>query len=350
MKVWKTESSEVLGRINRLKPVMKTLSKIEDVPHAEGVIVSGKADGEFNILEFQRNGETTITNRWGSVKTDFPAINELVQALDQTEVSHAVLKCELYAKQNGKPLKLPDLIHLERSQNPTDHENLYLGIFDIVSINHHPVNHPLAWKLEEVAKWVNGLRHVHVLPHRIAKNKQDLTDFWNEYVIQQGFEGVVITDEQTGNTYKAKPEGDVDVVLIALKKTKSYLRKEIATVRVALMKSDSLFIELGDVAGIELPTRRKLFELTAFSTGQESREYVYIEPIVVCRVKYTDTFPAKQKTFTYNGKQYQWIGQEDYVSLRHPRLDCFLPTKNVNPHDLRLEQIPKPIEVETNNG
>ncbi|RLG69504.1 MAG: hypothetical protein DRO07_02210, partial [Candidatus Iainarchaeum archaeon] len=98
-------------RIDHYKPKMRVYKSLSDVAIMPDLTVAQvKADGEFNYLRYERNGETFTLNKWGRKRMDFPALNELKEALSRQPFTEAELLVELFAMEGDKPLKLPQFI------------------------------------------------------------------------------------------------------------------------------------------------------------------------------------------------------------------------------------------------
>jgi len=129
-------------------------------------------------------------------------------------------------------------------------------------------------------------------------------------------------------------------------------RREVRSIKLALMQPDGTFIELSDCAsGINEELGKALFKLLDQKVGEDDRT-IYVKPIVVCTVQYTDTFLKDRPVLKYEQEKYTQVGTKPFVSLRHPRLIRFRPDKTVNPQDLRTTQIPegKPLQYSLYQG
>lgn len=326
-------------KIDHLKPNMKTLPSFKALKIVPGeTILQTKVDGEFTLLTFTKDGSFTV-NRWGRARTDFPALNEFHDAMLKTGLEKAELLCELYAKEGDRPLKLPDFIHYIKGGEPELLNKIHIGIFDLVSINGQPVVQSYAWKIDEVSGWLQNCKLCHVLPNTKPVTTQDVENFWKEWVENKGYEGLVARTND--EIYKIKPISEVDAVIIAINKRELFWSKQVTSIRLALMDDQGRFVEIGDCAsGITHDLRTALWKLMDFKVGEDDK-CVWVKPIVICTVQYTDVFKGRNKVYNFNEQQgYQEIGTTQLVRLRHPRLVRLRPDKRVTPEDLRVEQIP----------
>jgi ATP-dependent DNA ligase len=107
------------------------------------------------------------------------------------------------------------------------------------------------------------------------------------------------------------------------------------------MDDQGRLVEIGDCAsGITQDLRTSLWKLMDFKVAEDDKA-VWVKPMVICTVQYTDVFKGKNKVYSFDEKNgYAHVGYTDLVRLRHPRLVGFRPDKRVTPEDLRVEQIP----------
>jgi len=344
------ESFSNSRKIDDLKPQMTTLEDLEllkIIP--DQTVVIAKVDGEFNLLSYTKEGESYVLNKWGHRREDFLALNQFIEAMNKTNITHAELLCELYAKEDGKPTNLPTFIHLIKGDK--DLSKIHIGVWDLIKINGYAPKEPFSWRLEEVERWLKGCTHASVIPYIKPKTVEDVKAFWKSCIEEKGYEGLVIRNGD--QIYKIKPCLDVDAVIIGLNKTSSYGRElqyfqkgQVTSIKLALMQSDGTFIELSDCAsGITADIGTTLFKLMDYKVGEDDTT-VYVKPIVVCTIEYTETYVKSRRILKFENGKYVEAGLVDFVSLRHPRLKRFRPDKTVNPSDLRVTQIPrgKPLE------
>lgn len=343
------EEKIVQLKIDDLVPKMKTLPSVQSlqvIPNQS--VVSAKADGEFTQLVYNRYDKSYTLNKWGHQRFDFPALNEFANLMQKRpEIETAELLCELYAKEDDTPLKLPQFIHYVKSKNPALLNKVHIGVWELLKVNGVAVSETYAWKLEEVESWLKEGRLVSVLPYLKPQmvNKNTLEIFWNVQVERRGFEGLVIHTDT--DIYKVKPIADLDAVIIAINKHNSYgkgnlfAQKQVTTVKLALMREDGKFIEVGDCAsGIDRQLRSALWTLVENYKVGEDEKVVWVKPLVVCTIEYTDLYKAKNKVYDFNGVAYYQVSTTDLIRFKSPRLKTLRPDKTVNPTDIRITQIP----------
>lgn len=329
-------------KIDHLKPSMKLIKDLRELPLQNHTVAQVKVDGEFNLLRFKDGSAYTI-NRWGRKRVDLPALLELSKALGGF-VREAEMLVELYAIEGDKPLKLPQFIHYIKSGDPHLLSKIHVGVWDVLSINGNLIKNNYLWKYDEASMWFSNCSLVEVLPYIKVENYEDAQQFWSKYVEALGYEGLVF--RTNGGVYKMKPKAELDAVIIALNKKSSYgkatLFKEglVTSLHLALINDDGRFIEIGDCAsGINGQLRSALWKLMEFKVS-EDEDRVWIKPFVICTIEYTDLFESENNVYAYDGKTYVKQGKTKLIKLRHPRLIRFRPDKQVTPSDIGLNQIP----------
>jgi hypothetical protein len=352
MKVETDSTIDVLS----YKPKMKALDSIDELPIDSETITMAKADGEFNLLIYDRDGETFTINRWGRKLSNFPALNELELVLSKTDgMRKAQLLVELYAMENGRPLMLPKYIHYLKGHVSGGLEKIFIGIWDVLRINGVEIKEPFTWKLEEVGSWVKDCRWVHVLPWRRTSTPAEVKHCWEYLVEEIGYEGLVVRNRR--DIYKIKPLLEMDVVIIGINKRELLKKGKVTSLKLGLLRDDMLFVEVGDVAsGINHDLRDALGRLMEYQVG-EDRDTIYVKPMVVCTIQFNDIYEEtdnriykfgacdKAEIEAHGQPIFEEKGKQKLIKLRHPKLAGFRSDKIVSLHDVGLNQIPESVRA-----
>jgi DNA modification methylase len=342
--------------IDNLKPNMKTLDTLDLLKLTSETVITAKLDGEFTLLSYTKGGETYTLNKWGHKREDFPALNQFTEAMNKTPLTHVEMLCELYAQENGKPANLPTFLRYIKGKDKKL-DDIHIGIWDLIKIDGYTPQQTYAWKLEEVERWLQGYTLAKVVPYIKPHTIEEVKNFWRTCVEEKGYEGLVIRNGD--DIYKIKPCLEVDAVIIGINKKSGngkdldvLQRKEVRSIKLAVMQPDGSFVELSDCAsGINEELGKALFKLLDFKVGEDDTT-IYVKPLVVCTVQYTDTFLKERQVLKFEDGKYAKLDVKPFVSLRHPRLTRFRPDKTVNPQDLRTQQIPegKPLQYTLYQG
>jgi len=330
--------------VTSFKPKMKVAKTLNDIPFSfekmrRNITVQVKADGEFNYIKYQREGETFAINRFGRKTVDLPALNELVSCLAAWNIVEAEFLAEMYAvDENGKPLTLPNLIHYLKGSDARLHNRIKLGLFDLHSLNGKKSELIYPLKFEQMQAWFEKAQLVHVLEWIEPATKEDVDNFWHEKVEKEKWEGLII--RQNGETWKVKPNCDIDAVVIGINKNnKGFAEGKARSLKIALMNEDGNFVEIGDCSGIGEAESEELYKLTEFKIGEDNTT-VFVQPFVVVTIEYIQTYPdTRNKVYAIQNGVIREVGEQTLVRLRNPHVKTYRADKKACIEDVGLNQI-----------
>jgi len=326
------------------KPKMKVAKNLKDVPinfaNARNLTVQVKADGEFSYIKYEREGETFAVNRFGRKTTGLPCLVEMCEHLLKWNIVEAELLAELYSvDENDKPLTLPNLIHYLKGSDTSLQKRIKLGVFELVSLNGAKSELIYPLKFGQMFGWFNEAKLVHVLPWSEPTEFQHIQNFWNEKVEGEKWEGLVI--RLNGDTWKVKPNCDIDVAIIGVNKNnKGFEQGKAKSLKMALMNEDGSFVEIGDCSGIGEEEAIQLFELVkGFKIGEDNIT-VYVQPVVIATVEYIQTYPeTRNKVYSIQNGAVREVGEQTLVRLRNPHVKGYRADKKACIEDVGLNQI-----------
>jgi ATP-dependent DNA ligase len=287
----------------------------------------------FSLLTY--DGQAFIVNNWGKLRKDYPALNEFEAVCRERGYSSLKLLAEPHLVVEGKMRRLPEFLHAIKSR--VDLENVHLGVWDLVELNGVKPKQPYAWRLQECVNTLNGTKRVYVLPFLVNPSREKLLAFWKEFVVEKGYEGLVLTKEE--QRFRVKPVRTAECAIVGINKKQKLLNKEVTSVRMAMMTPQGDFVEVGDLGmAMERQLSRALFRLMDFKT-QEEEKTIYVKPFVVVEVEFTTTYPAQQAVLRFNGTKYVKVATADFFSLREPRFKRFRQDKKAEPKDIPASQL-----------
>jgi ATP-dependent DNA ligase len=353
-----TTFEKVTEDITHYKPKMHQAKALKEVPFVFGgprsITVQVKADGEFNYVKYQREGQTYALNRFGRKTTDLPALKELVSELQKWNIVEAEFLAEMYAfdpkgEKAYNPLTLPNLIHFLKGTDKSLQQQIKLGLFELLSVNGKPCNLIYPLKYEQMIEWFAGASLVHVLSYSEPTSFEQVEKFWEHNVVQLKWEGLVI--RLNGDIWKVKPNCDVDVAIIGVNKNnKGYEEGKAKSLKMALMNEEGDYVEIGDCSGIGEDESKELFELTkTFKIGEDSTT-VFVQPIVITTVEYIQTYPdTRNKVYRIEsvdcvggicaGMRMREVGEATLVRLRNPHVKGYRADKKACLEDIGLNQV-----------
>lgn len=300
-----------------------------------------KADGEFNWVHIDRK-EIYAVNRFGRKTEDLPALKELhAQFLKYPYLQECELLAEMYAvDENGKALTLPNFIHYLKGNDKSLHDRIHLGLFDFIFFKSDTVGRVVRENTNSILRFkmlegYNG-KLCHVLEWIEPKTWIEVEQYWSKKVDDEKWEGLVI--RTNGDTWKAKPNRDVDAVVIGINKNNKGFDKRLAkSLKVALMRDDGNFVELGDATVPSNAEASELFALTRVKVSEDTNT-VFVKPLVIVQIDYISVFPNTRNTIRDKGN-FAEIGEMPLVRMKSPRVKGYRRDKKVCVSDIGLNQI-----------
>lgn len=377
--------------IRNLKPKMIELPSIDNLTPAQksDTIIMAKADGEFSIIYYNAgNGaySTRIVNAWKRLRADYPALVDLEAKIVSRNVETfrdryggvvegfiglktMKICAEPYVRESGgegKVGNLPQYIRAIKSHNEADHKRVKLGVWDIMEINGTDLRS--IWSYEKRLQLCVDLfgtmlnESVHVLPSETTNDRKGLKGFYDYWVGERGYEGVVVNMD--GQMYKIKPIRTLEAAIIGInRKEKLETLHEVTSVRLAVMDESGDFIELGDMGtATDQDVSKTLYKLMELKLEQRNSNIIYVKPVVVVELAYTSTFteveggvPVMQRKLRFETQphgglgEFRTLGTVPFVSLKSPRLKNFRLDKKVRYEDIPAEQIWEAVNMEPNH-
>lgn len=336
-----TKFTKTIIDITHYKPKMKPIYvtdifDLQAAPFEAGKTTAQvKADGEFNLIHMDRN-EIYAVNRFKRKTEDLPALKELHKLFKELDATQAEILGEMYAvDENGKPLPLPTFIHYLKGGDESLHARIHIGIFDLLSVDGVNNSFSPTVKFEMLKNSFNG-KLVHVLEYIVPQTWEEVEAFYATKVTKEGWEGLVI--RTNGSTYKAKPNQDVDAVIIGINhNTKGYEKGLAKSVKVALMRDDGNFVELGDATVASELEARELFALTRVKVGSTNTTTL-VRPIVVVKINYISLFPDTINAVR-DAKTLVQFGTTMLVRMKSPRVVGYRKDKHPCVEDIGLNQV-----------
>jgi len=302
-----------------------------------------KADGEFNLLVYNKRGETFTKNKYGRKETaeTVPAIADFVKVMQKQPINKAEFLVEMHVF-DGKLLRVSDYIHYLKGKDERLKQHIRLGFFQMISVDGRKIREPASWQFEEMESMFKNQKRILVLPWTEARTRKTIEKTWKLFVDQMGYEGLVVRNG-VGAIFKMKPEFELDAVIVALNKNDGYAKKRGTSLRLAIMIDSNTFLEIGDVAsGITHDLRRQLWLMKdEFGMFETSKKH-YVEPIAVVNVLCNGLFQKQMPCFKFDAeKGFMDLGTRLSITMRHPKLIQFRTDKTPCVKDVGLNQIPR---------
>lgn len=258
-------------------------------------ILQPKYDGE-RVFLVANEEKTYVINRYGTVYNDLPMCFE--------GFKNVVIDGELIST-NGN---LYDLLR-DRVNN---RYSLLLMAFDILEYGDEDLRSLSFWdRMRYLNDVIKDKRFVRPTPSNNVKTKDDILRGFEHYV-SLGYEGVVVKvpENYYSKWIKIKKKETIDLVIIGIRKTRSFLEYGVAE---SFLVADKTLKPVTYVSsGLSKQQKWELTELLLKDKVDEDRETIYVKPKIVLEVEYQEKMD--------NG-------------LRHPRIKRIRWDKSINDVD-----------------
>lgn len=324
-------------KIKRWKPVSKSIN-LNDLKLSKDLVVTNKYNGEYTVFCYVKDVGLYGINRYDRKRgVEFPHVKELKKQLDKVPgLNQAILLGETYAVDDkNRMTDLPTFIRSIKGKEPKL-KNIRVALFDLISVNGRNVRESYYWKLEELNDWLKKSKIVHPVLYIKPDSIDEIKKFWQDNIRGKGYEGIVARSE--GNIYKIKPKDTIDCVVVGVNKKKLFKDKLVSSVKVALMTKEGKYLVITDVTITDSKMRQALYGFAQKYKIREDSKTVWVDPALIIEIEHTGK-PVKSKRPLFN-EELRQVGEMDFVSVLSPKFVSVRTDKDVNPEDLRLEQVP----------
>lgn len=324
----------------------------------ERFAVTRKIDGHLQVL-FYDGGKVTMLNSQGNQKTEsLKCLDAAAQALKKAGVKQAVIAAELYVpRPDGRP-RCGDVA----SALASSPDQLALAPFDIVELDGSE------WKAEHYADTHNRLctifaeEPVKPVPMRSASSLDEVQAIYDEWVIGEGAEGLVVHSESP-IVWKVKQRHTIDAAVIGYTTTERGIRDLMFAVR----REDGLYqmFVLGS-SGLSDEDRASIAERLSKTHAEsqyvlsDSRGIAYqmVRPEMVMEISVLELVPMgndgkvkRNPLLKYDDKQ-GWLmeGVTPGVSVLGITIERERTDKKPTETDVRLSQLTDIVPFEEAEG
>lgn len=346
----------------RVSGTMKAISA-EDafkMPKAKGYFVSRKYDGENAMLFF--DGEKMISvNPGGTARVGLPAFDEAAKLLKKAKVGSCILGAEIYVRQDAtKAHPVQQVVRVLRSpESKASLDKLGVAVFDIIELDEKPV--PQAAKVFDLlSKWFDRGEKVHVVEYQKADKLDTIMEYFTEWVVGDGAEGVVVRHDQAG-WYKIKLRHNLDVAIIGYSEGTDNRKGMLHDLLVAVMRSDGTFHELTRVGGgftdderraIAKDLKKRIVPSDYVAVNNDYVAYEMIKPGPVIEISCLDMIaerarggPVKRMVLEWDGKRYSATTRMPLVSVISPQYIGMREDKEAVIEDVNISQVSELVRV-----
>ncbi len=247
-------------------------AKIAERISGEDFCVTHKLDGIMQVL-FWRDGEAEAYSSHGNpTDKNLPCMKEFAEIMRLSGLKSATFGAELYATINPKGRERVCDVSTALA-NPTLHDQLRLAIFDIIDIEGKPfeASHykEIIMKIKHI---FNNGELVKSVDAYSVSGKHELEHLYDELVVKQGAEGLVVHCEQP-IIYKVKPRHTVDAVVIGYTVGEDDRSEMVRDILVAVMRPDGSLQQFAST-GTGLSDEQRIHLYRHFSASHVESDYI----------------------------------------------------------------------------
>ena len=346
----------------RVSGAMRAISA-EDafrMPKARGYFVSRKYDGEMAMLFF--DGERMISvNPGGTARIGLSAFDEATALLKKAKVGSCILGAEIYVKTDAsKAHPVQQVVRVLRSPPSKEElDRLGVAVFDVIEFDDKPVAEA-ARSYDLLTKWFGKGTAVHTVEHHKADKIESIMEYFTEWVIGEGAEGVVVRHDQAG-WYKIKLRHSLDVAIIGYSEGTDARKGMLHDLLVAVMRSDGTFHEFTRVGGgfteddrktIAADLKKRIVPSDYVAVNNDYVAYEMIKPGPVIEITCLDMIaerarggPVKRMVLDWDGKRYRALVRMPLVSVISPQFIRIRDDKEAVVDDVNISQVTDLVTV-----
>lgn len=324
--------------------------------------VSRKVDGEFTVLIWS-DPEVCTLNPGGTVRYGLPFLEEAARLLSKAKVKQAMIAGELYVQRPDRRPRVHDVVTVGRQpESEDDLKKLAFAAFDIVLWEGQSVpSFGDAWKT--IQKTFGAGERIHPVEAKPAANAQDVEKLFEQWVEEEGAEGLVVRSEIAG-VFKVKPRHTLDLAVIGFTESLGDRRGLLHDLLLAVKRQDGALQVLTRVGGGFADEQRRtlLADLKDMVVESEYAEvnadhvaYQMVEPEWVVELSCLDLIsettrggPVNRMVLDYrnNGsKAFHVVRRMPLASVISPQFIRRRQDKSVTYQETGIEQVSKIVEV-----
>lgn len=304
--------------------------------------IDQKVDGQTALMKFD-DGEVKFGSLGGRVHTHLPVLEEIEDILKDNNINSAVIVGELAGYEDNEIMPFSESQSFIKNPEK-DKEKVHWFPYQILSIDDKEYSDDyekyikIRSELDEIFK---NAKYIHPTKHyKGGKNK--IKKAWKELVEEEENEGIVVR-MPNNEIYKVKPIFTYDLVIIAVgdKKLKAWPKKRIGNTLVAFMDKNEVFRTAGEVGtGWTDKQREELYDWAQHNKVSEDEHRIWVKPKKIMKVQWERSNIRKNPAYKYENGEYKKVEDKLVGTIVKPRFIEYREDKDVEPDDLRLEQIP----------
>lgn len=333
---------------------------IARLPRARQMFVSRKYDGEMALVFF--DGKKIISvNPGGTVRVGLPCYEEAEALLKKAKVKSCIFGAEIYVREDAsKAHPVQQVVGVLRK--PTSKEQLKklgLAVYDIIEFDEKPVTET-ANVFSLLEKWFGKGKSVHPAEHHKTDKIDSVMEYFTDWVIGQGAEGIVVRSDQAG-WFKIKTRHTLDVAITGFSEGEEGRKGLLHDLLVAVMRTDGTFHEFTRVGGgfteedrktIAADLKKRIVPSDYVAVNNDYVAYEMIKPGPIIEISCLDMIverarggPVKRMVLDWDGKRYSALTRMPLVSVISPQFIRMRDDKEATPEDVSIKQVTDLVDV-----
>ena len=331
----------VASRLYPLAP-KDVANKISDAEY----FVSRKIDGEFTVLCY-KNGELLTLNPGGTVRTGLPWMTEAKQLLDDSSLTNVMIAGELHVDVPGRRARVHDVVSVARQPKSEEElASLRFSVFDIISLDDEATAQPYAETWKQIESVFAKGEKIQPVETTILKGPRTIETQFDEWVTDQGAEGLVVRSDSAGN-FKVKPKHNIDALVIGFTESTGDREGMLHDLLLGVVRPDGAIHTMARVGGGFSDEQRQelLVDLQGMVVDSEYAEvnsdhvaYRMVEPNWVIELSCLDMISQNTRggsvdrmVLEYNAdeKRYEVVRRMPLVSVISPQFRSHSRRQNV---------------------
>jgi len=330
------------------------------LPKARGMFVSQKYDGEMALVFF--DGKNIISvNPGGTVRVGLPCYEEAEELLKKAKVKSCIFGAELYVKEDAtKAHPVQQVVRILRSPSSKEQlEKIGLAVYDLIDADGESVTEA-AKVFSLLTKWFGNGNRVHPAEHHKTDKVDTVLEYFTEWVVGEGSEGVVVRHDQAG-WFKIKSRHTLDVAIIGYSEGEDGRKGLLHDLLVAVVRNDGTFHEFTRVGGgfteedrkaIAAELKKRIVPSDYVAVNNDYVAYEMIRPGPVIEITCLDMIverarggPVKRMVLDWDGKRYSALTRMPLVSVISPQFIRMRDDKEAVPEDANISQVTDLVDV-----
>jgi ATP-dependent DNA ligase len=333
IKKWKSDQGIISLTLESL------LEKVAEKP----CIIEQKVDGQSSLLNYEQGSEPVFGSLGGVLYWDLPVLEEAAKILKAADVKAIEIVGEMAGYRDGKIIPFNETEHIIKNPD-TDKTLVHWFPYQIVKINGEEIDDDFEtykkyWK--QLKKFFDGAKYIHPVKD-YSGGIQEIKQAWDKLVLKDKNEGIVVRTDDN-KVYKAKPIFTYDLVIVAVgsKKGKNWPHGKIGMMQMAFMDSNKIFRTAGNMGtGWSDKQSAEIYQWAMKNKVGEDDTYIWVKPERIVEVRWERTTIKDMPAYSFKNGRYVPEGKKKSGTIVKPRFIRYREDKVVDPHDLRLTQIP----------